>query len=55
MNPMFSQQIVAGSISESYGSLDCAYTTWAGGTDSLTLPLYVFAVGASNYLHGNTY
>jgi hypothetical protein len=59
MKKPFSRAVQPGAftttISESYGSLDCDYTTWGGGTDSLTLPLYVFAVGASNYLHGNTY
>lgn len=58
MKKPFSRAVQPGAfttISESYGSLDCAYTTWGGGTDALTLPLYIFAIGASNYLHGNTY
>ena len=58
MNPMFSQQIVAGNyttnITESFGLLDTATVNWAinpGGTDANTKPLTIYAFGASNYIY----
>jgi hypothetical protein len=39
------------SLTSTYGPIECVNFSWAGGSDSNTKPLYVYAFGASNYLY----